>query len=429
MIIKVWCFIVLLPLLSSCAHHASVNPDFYSENLPQYSSKIPLSVVISNKDKYIQDIHGYGDFGFQYVISLKTGLQNAVQKSLSNIFQDSIFENAINSDKKYDLLVTPKFELLKLQNESKGLVYYTNIELIFENFRTKKQIARYNKKDEIIYHDPPSTGPLMLFTGATIFLISPITYPIIQSAQAKQAVKLFENAITESVNKLTDNINSDNERLLFLLNQKQKKTPLLQKEERHFTSTEPQSQVPSKFDIFLDSVVVIESSSGTGSGFFVSSNGYLITNSHVVGSDSVVSITLRDKKVLLGQVIESDIIRDLALLKIDATGHSWLMLGTLSDAQIGEDVLAIGAPKGLTWSISKGIVSAVRNFDGINVIQTDAAINPGNSGGPLISLKNGKVVGVNTFGYRKDQAEGLNFAISSQDIQGTFPMDTILITK
>jgi hypothetical protein len=58
MIIKIWCFIVLLPLLSSCAHHASVNPDFYSENLPQYSSKIPLSVVISDKDKYIQDIHG-----------------------------------------------------------------------------------------------------------------------------------------------------------------------------------------------------------------------------------------------------------------------------------------------------------------------------------------------------------------------------------
>lgn len=75
----------------------------------------------------------------------------------------------------------------------------------------------------------------------------------------------------------------------------------------------------------------------------------------------------------------------------------------------------------MDWSVSKGIVSAIRSYGDIVIIQTDTAINRGNSGGPLISLKNGKVIGVNAFYFRKDIAEGLNFAISAEEITKAFP--------
>lgn len=83
--------------------------------------------------------------------------------------------------------------------------------------------------------------------------------------------------------------------------------------------------------------------------------------------------------------------------------------------------MAIGTPMGLEWSVSKGIVSGVRSLDGVEYLQTDTPINSGNSGGPLISLESGKVLGVNTFTVKKDIAEGLNFAIASNEIRNAFP--------
>ncbi len=92
----------------------------------------------------------------------------------------------------------------------------------------------------------------------------------------------------------------------------------------------------------------------------------------------------------------------------------------LKDYIIVKEVLAIGSPKGLSWSVSKGIISAVRQYGDIQVVQTDAPINSGNSGGPLIDLETGMVVGINTFGFRKDLAEGLNFAVAADEIRETF---------
>ena len=179
--------------------------------------------------------------------------------------------------------------------------------------------------------------------------------------------------------------------------------------------------VPSKYDDFLNCVVVVRSSHGIGTGFFVSADGYLVSNAHVVEYDPNVSIKLRTGRTILGSVMGIDKDRDLALVKVDGTRYSWLSLGTLDDAGVGSDVLAVGTPEGLDWSVSKGIVSALRNAGGIKVIHTDAAINVGNSGGPLIALSSGKVIGVNSFTYRKDIAEGLNFAISAEEIGKAFP--------
>src|SRR3954447_10719416 len=140
----------------------------------------------------------------------------------------------------------------------------------------------------------------------------------------------------------------------------------------------------------------------TGSGFVVSSDGYVVTNAHVVEGASAVKVKVGDGKTESAKVVGEDASSDLALLKIDASGLKPLTLADSSNVQVGDPVDAIGNPFGLDRTLTAGIVSALQrqisspNGYSINdVIQTDAAINPGNSGGPLFNSA-GQVIGVNS---------------------------------
>ena len=183
----------------------------------------------------------------------------------------------------------------------------------------------------------------------------------------------------------------------------------------------PENLPPSIYDDFLNGVVVVRSSHGVGTGFFVSNAGLLVTNHHVVHSNKTVSIKTRDGKTAIGSVIASDKKRDLALVSTNYKNLAYLRLADTNEGGVGSDVVAIGTPAGLDWSVSKGIVSSIRKMNGIIVIQTDAAINPGNSGGPLISVKTGSVIGINTFKRVGFDIEGLNFAVSVQELLKAFP--------
>jgi len=179
----------------------------------------------------------------------------------------------------------------------------------------------------------------------------------------------------------------------------------------------------SKYDDFLNAVVIVRVRDGHGSGFFVSPDGYLITNHHVVENERTVSIRLRNGMTSFAEVLKVDKGRDLALLKMNVTDKCpWLALGSTADTSILDEVIAIGSPKSETlgWSVTKGVISEIRQDGGREVVQTDAAVNKGNSGGPLISLASGKVIGVNTFAWRKDETEGLNFAVSANDVRKAF---------
>ncbi|MGN7719207.1 S1C family serine protease [Chitinophaga sp. 22620] len=155
---------------------------------------------------------------------------------------------------------------------------------------------------------------------------------------------------------------------------------------------------------------------GTGSGFFFSSDGYLFTNSHVVHKGSYFNVMLHDGSVYPATLTGEDPDTDIAILKSSAYDFQPAQLGRAEDLQIGQLVIAIGNPMGFQHTVTAGVVSALgrslrsetgRQIDGL--IQTDAALNPGNSGGPLIDYK-GEVVGVNTAMIRG--AQGLCFAIS-----------------
>jgi serine protease Do len=152
---------------------------------------------------------------------------------------------------------------------------------------------------------------------------------------------------------------------------------------------------------------------GVGSGFVLSSDGYIMTNAHVVEGADEVLVTLTDKREFKARIVGADKRTDVAVVKIQAAGLPAIKVGDVSRLKVGEWVMAIGSPFGLENSVTAGIVSAKQRDTGdyLPFIQTDVAINPGNSGGPLINMR-GEVVGINSQIYsRSGGFMGISFAI------------------
>ncbi|GLY19799.1 hypothetical protein Kisp01_68130 [Kineosporia sp. NBRC 101677] len=150
----------------------------------------------------------------------------------------------------------------------------------------------------------------------------------------------------------------------------------------------------------LPSVVQVRAGRGTGSGFVFDDRGQVITNHHVVEGVSQVGLQLADGRTVRASVVGSDEEEDIAVLQITGSAPDAAPLGTSRSLRIGQPVIAVGSPLGLSGTVTSGIVSAVDRTSRIGgaarpMVQTDASINPGNSGGPLVDLA-GRVVGVNT---------------------------------
>lgn len=152
---------------------------------------------------------------------------------------------------------------------------------------------------------------------------------------------------------------------------------------------------------------------GVGSGFILTTDGFVMTNAHVIDGADEVIVTLTDKREFKARVVGADKRTDVAVVKIEATGLPAVKVGDVSRLKVGEWVMAIGSPFGLENSVTAGIVSAKARDTGdyLPFIQTDVAINPGNSGGPLINMR-GEVVGINSQIYsRSGGFMGISFAI------------------
>ena len=167
-------------------------------------------------------------------------------------------------------------------------------------------------------------------------------------------------------------------------------------------------------------------SASSGSGFVLTSDGYIVTNYHVVENAETVKVTMYNGDEYDAQYVGGDEDYDIAVIKIEATDLPAVTLGNSENLNVGDHVLAIGNPLGdLTFSMSGGMVSSVNrtiNVDGtpFNMIQTDTSINPGNSGGPLLNSY-GEVVGIvsakySSYGTSGESVEGLGFAIPINDV-------------
>ena len=187
-----------------------------------------------------------------------------------------------------------------------------------------------------------------------------------------------------------------------------------------------ENQVPEEFRRFFQDAPQIPQQDdegggpqavGFGSGFIVDGDGVILTNHHVVDGADQVEVQLRDGRKFTSSDIKSDPKTDLAIVRIKANGLPFLEMGDSNAMEVGDRVLAIGAPFGLTGTVTSGIVSAKGRSIKVNMyedfIQTDAAINPGNSGGPLVNLS-GQVIGINSaIKSRTGGFQGIGLAVSS----------------
>src|SRR6201992_3921266 len=161
---------------------------------------------------------------------------------------------------------------------------------------------------------------------------------------------------------------------------------------------------------------------GLGSGIIISSDGYIVTNNHVIDGASDIRVTLNDRRVLPAKLIGADPMTDLAVIKISGNNFASLPWGDSTALKPGQTVLAFGNPFNFRFTVTRGIVSALNRPNPYSddarkpgeFIQTDAAINPGNSGGPLVN-SHGEVIGINTFLISATGSfAGMGFAIPTQ---------------
>lgn len=173
----------------------------------------------------------------------------------------------------------------------------------------------------------------------------------------------------------------------------------------------PAGSLEEMVDAAMPAIVLVETTSGRGSAFYVT-NDTLITNVHVVQQDQYVTLRRMNGTSVSARVQTRAPNFDIAILKVSPASSSqpYLPMATAQNLRPGQEVVVIGSALGtLQNSVSRGIVSGLRNSGGVTLIQSDAAANPGNSGGPMLD-RNGRVVGILTAGYRNQQ--GLNFAVS-----------------
>jgi serine protease Do len=161
-------------------------------------------------------------------------------------------------------------------------------------------------------------------------------------------------------------------------------------------------------------VVTVLSDDGFGSGFIISSDGYILTNYHVIQDEKNISVKLNSNVKMKASIVKSNKEYDLALLKIDAEELQAITVGNSDNVEVGDEVYAIGTPmdETLGQTITRGIISGQREIKNVKYLQTDVSINPGNSGGPLLNEK-GEVIGVTTMKISGEGVEGIGFCIPS----------------
>jgi S1-C subfamily serine protease len=179
----------------------------------------------------------------------------------------------------------------------------------------------------------------------------------------------------------------------------------------------------------MPAVVRVETSAGSGSGFFIRPDT-ILTNVHVVGGNVSVNVRRQDGVTNAARVETTASELDIAVLRISNPdpNQPTLRLGSGVQARAGQEVMALGSPLGLQNTVTRGIVSAVREVGGLTLVQTDAAINPGNSGGPLIA-RSGDVIGIATMGMRSSVAQGLSFAVAIDHAQALLAGQRTVTTR
>lgn len=240
---------------------------------------------------------------------------------------------------------------------------------------------------------------------------------------SQAAIFLVTNS---KIGTLENNLNDTNNQIIFANKDLQSKINSLTEEIKSVSSVQSnlESQISSLkagtsadfsgiIESEIEGVVSIKTDGGQGTGFITTNDGYVVTNAHVLSGATYANVYTYNSEKHSAVLIGYNAVLDIAVLKISGAFNA-LDFGDSDETKIGEKVIAIGNPLGLSFTATEGIISAIdrKGTNGYNAyFQTDAALNPGNSGGPLINT-DGKVIGINNF--KMSGAENLGFALESK---------------
>lgn len=429
-------YFTCITFLQGCSYRGIIRHDIY-KNHKDYPEKIQARVMVVSDKFYEKTI--YLDNDHIYTFQVNDGLPIAVADALATLFTE-VEVNEFKYRQNYDYVVEIDYESMVdmgfAKYRRKGVlsadytfspVLATRLQLTVRNPHTEYAVARYASQSATLLPNYRSDPALLLSNIMSIVSFGVLLPLDIQIYGGKVRNKIEETLHNCLAKEIMPAMKED--RVNFTKQHETEKTNI---------------RIDGKFIPFMQATVFIQNSQGLGSGFLISSDGYIITNRHVVGKDRDVAVVLYEErklmdktrplqemdnksignKVRFAKVLKTNKQRDLALLKIEGENFPYLELETDRNQYLtGQKVVAIGAPFGIEWSVSEGIIGAVRDDNGRDVLQTDAAINSGNSGGPLISLESGKVLGVNTYGKRAqsldDIGDNIAFAISSFEVERT----------
>jgi len=262
----------------------------------------------------------------------------------------------------------------------------------------------------------------ILVTFALVFQIITLVFVTIQFSKSNaktnfEIARVEENLTSHFTNLLNeyDKMNQRNFNELSIALTKQITQQQTVEREVKLLKT-GQEDFSSVIEGAVKGVVAVMTENSVGSGFIITSDGYIVTNYHVVQTGDALNVLTYDQKAIPAEIIGIDRLRDLALLKINGN-YPFLKLANSDNLQVGRKVIAIGNPLGLSFTVTEGIISALHREgpNGIEeYIQTDVSLNPGNSGGPLLDTS-GDIVGINNF--KIGGAESIGFALESNSIR------------
>lgn len=414
-------------LVCGCNYHGRIRRNIYKK--PSFQEKVDLSVLVVN-DRFIQQsvtLNGLDNYiPAQYIFRTDDGAAIAAADALGTLFsQVDVGGKRLASQYDYvaeiDYTVVPDdihYRYAIVGNEDlvwREKRYYPGLKTT-----VRLTLRRPGSRQAVILLDASRRHDVTLNTvGKTIYWFNRVTltllYPVLSpafmqtsgSAIRKNLEKDLQECLSEIMNQLEEN------RMILSAGHGPDYLPRRDGEYREM----------------LEKTVYLEVPDSHGSGFFISPDGYILTNAHVVKNNRDVRFYLyrdmpfepfrAEPPFRYARVIKVNKERDLALLKAEGEFPYFELETDRSQYKTGDSVLVLGNPLNNFWTVTQGIISALNNYYSTDEIQVDAAINPGNSGGPLVLKSSGKVIGVNSRSIKAHLGDGMGYAISAYEVERT----------
>lgn len=409
---------------AGCNYHGRLKRGIYKT--PSFDDKIDARVLVVS-DQFIQNTFTFKDYNLTpvnaYVIRMDDGGAVAAADALATLFS-RVDVDEYRFRRHYDYLAELDYHVQERGEERFELAsnerylwvrkywapqFYTTVTLTLRNPHTREAVIKLDaERLSYLEFNNAATG-IHWFNQLTFSLLFPVIAPVYTQTAGASIRKTLERDLRSCLREIMRDMEEN--RILFARGQ------------------ESFPRNDHKYRELLSKTTYVETPDGHGSGFFISEDGYMITNAHVVGKERDVRFYLYEDLPIeprraeppfrYARVVKVNRSRDLALLKAEGKFPYFELDDDRSHYKTGETVFALGNPEYEYWTVTQGIISALKNDNGIDTIQTDAAVNHGNSGGPLVLRSTGKVIGMTSSGLSKQFAEGINFSITAFEVKRT----------